>query len=213
LSKKILAGPSCIIDPPWPYERASKDEKLRGYSTDHEYPAMTVPEIGKLPVGKVAKYLFMWTTVAFVEDAYKLVRGWGLQPITIFPWIKCTQINPTGVPAYDVESEKQDSVATFKPNYGVGYWFRGCAEFILLAKHPDSPSIRTPWIGLLCPSARHSRKPDSLHQIIETNFPGPYLEIFGRRAREGWTVLGNEAPGDGRDIRESLAEYSLAGAD
>ncbi len=34
-------------------------------------------------------------------------------------------------------------------------------------------------------------------------YAGPYLEIFARRHRPGWTCIGNEL--DGLDIRESLA--------
>ena len=38
----------------------------------------------------------------------------------------------------------------------------------------------------------HSEKPEEFYQIVGELSPGPYLELFGRRRREGWTVLGNE---------------------
>jgi len=39
----------------------------------------------------------------------------------------------------------------------------------------------------------HSRKPDEQHGIIEACSPGPYLELFARYPRPGWTAWGDEA--------------------
>ena len=39
---------------------------------------------------------------------------------------------------------------------------------------------------------QHSRKPDAFFEMVETATPGPRLELFARRPREGWTVWGNE---------------------
>lgn len=207
--KKILAGPTGIIDVPWAYERTSDHEKLRGYSTDHEYPSLTTEELAKLPIGEMMNYLFMWTTGPFMEDAYKLIRAWGFKPITSLYWVKCTEIHPGGIafPPELTHEGVEENKFKFKPEYNVGYWFRGCVEPIILAKRPGVPSIRTPFIGLLSPNAGHSRKPQTLHQLCESHFPGPYIEIFGRRATPGWTVLGNEAPGDGADIRVSIQKF------
>jgi MT-A70 len=38
----------------------------------------------------------------------------------------------------------------------------------------------------------HSRKPDELYPIIEACSPGPYLELFARQRRPGWTSIGND---------------------
>lgn len=194
-------GPTMIIDPPWAYTRSSRHEKLTGYSTDHKYPPLTEAELATLPIGVIAEYVFVWTTGPFLVsgEALRLIAAWGLVPVTMFPWIKCNTINAEG-PA-------------FKPEYGVGYWFRGAAEYVILAKRPKAPSIRTAWVGLLSPNAEHSRKPDTLHQLIETNFPGPYIEVFGRRKMKGWRVYGNEAPGDGKDIRITLAKLAAESFD
>jgi len=42
----------------------------------------------------------------------------------------------------------------------------------------------------------HSRKPDEQYDIIEACSRGPYLELFGRGVRQGWTVWGNQADAD-----------------
>jgi hypothetical protein len=38
----------------------------------------------------------------------------------------------------------------------------------------------------------HSRKPDEIYDLIEACSPGPYLELFARSPRRGWTQWGNE---------------------
>lgn len=202
-----------IIDPPWAYEKASRHERLTGYSTDHEYPSLSTDDLRDFPIIKMMDYGFLWTTGPFIEDAYSLIRSWGMLPITMLAWVKVSEINTNGLPAFGQWDHEPE--VTIKPTYGVGYWWRGCVEPIILFKAPKVPSIRTPFVGLLSPSARHSRKPDTLHQLIEakddkTNeplFPGPYIELFGRRSRPGWTVLGDQAPGDGLDIRASVQKY------
>ena len=79
---------------------------------------------------------------------------------------------------------------------GVGFYFRNVTELVLFDVRG---SLRT-----LAPGRRqvnmiesrkreHSRKPDELYEVIEACSPGPYLELFARYPREGWTVWGNEA--------------------
>jgi N6-adenosine-specific RNA methylase IME4 len=38
----------------------------------------------------------------------------------------------------------------------------------------------------------HSRKPDETFARIEALYAGPYLEMFARQQRPGWTVWGNQ---------------------
>ena len=37
-----------------------------------------------------------------------------------------------------------------------------------------------------------SRKPDEAYEIIEACRPGPFLELFARERRAGWTQWGDE---------------------
>lgn len=183
---------TCIIDPPWPYERASKNEKLSGYVTQDnntKYATLSIADLAALPVGSaVSHYLFMWCTGPFIREALQLFDAWGFKYVTQLCWRKSTGI-------------------------GVGFWFRGDHELILVGKKPDVPSVRCTRVRSLfsAPRTRHSEKPDNLHVIIEDNFEGPYLEIFARKQRTGWTALGNEAPGDGADIRDSLPKLITEG--
>ena len=62
------------------------------------------------------------------------------------------------------------------------------------------------------PATKHSSKPEALQDILDLMFPDPdmqRLELFGRRNREGWTVIGNEAPDTlGEDVRASLVRLA-----
>jgi len=45
-------------------------------------------------------------------------------------------------------------------------------------------------------AAAHSEKPEVFAQDIEKISTGPYLELFARRPRDGWSVWGDQvAPG------------------
>ncbi len=39
----------------------------------------------------------------------------------------------------------------------------------------------------------HSRKPDEQYGLIEACSPGPFIELFARGPRKGWTAWGNQA--------------------
>lgn len=175
---------TAIIDPPWPYERASASEKLKGYvsqENNKQYETLSVERLKELPVGSVvSSYIFLWTVGPFLKEGIELLEAWGFEYKTQLCWHKNTGL-------------------------GVGYWFRGDHELVLLGKRKGQPSIRTNVRSIFAsPRLRHSEKPQTIHEIVEKHFPGPYLEMFGRKEREGWTIVGNEAPRDGKDIFESL---------
>jgi hypothetical protein len=56
--------------------------------------------------------------------------------------------------------------------------------------------------GIIAPRREHSRKPDDIHERIERLVAGPYLELFARTRREGWSSWGNEV-----DRFPPVAEY------
>ena len=56
-------------------------------------------------------------------------------------------------------------------------------------------------VNLLATRKReHSRKPDEQYEIIEGCSNGPFLELFARGTRKGWTTWGNQADDDYRPI-------------
>jgi N6-adenosine-specific RNA methylase IME4 len=183
-----------VADPPWNYNSARSDtRKNRGYvnyrESGSQYPVLDTDSLCALPVGELATneaVLLLWTTFPFIPDALKVIKAWGFEYVTGLPWVKIQSIDPP------------------VPVYGVGYWFRGAAELVLVGKRKKS--YRSNYIGFMSESFEHSRKPDDIHAVAEEIYPGPYLELFARRVYDGWTVVGDEAPGDGGDVRDSLVE-------
>ena len=186
MSLDKLSGFRCIVaDPPWPLKigktRTVNPGKHHGwhlpkYSARYElkYPVIPVEEIKALPVQGCADtnaHLYIWTINAHVESAYEVARAWGFRPSTLLSWCKA----PMGL--------------------GLGGTYCNTSEFILFARRGNLPARRrvdTSWWRW--PRGRHSQKPEAFQDIVESVSPGPYLELFARRARPGWTVWGNEVP-------------------
>ena len=196
-----LSGFRCIVaDPPWmigpPPARPRKAEGAidprttenrareyeRGFTTrktERPYAMMTVAEIEAMPVSGVADkdaHLYLWTINRYVEQAYSVARAWGFKPSTLLTWAK----KPRGI-----------MLGTFT----------GSTEFILFARRGTCKALRrldTTWFPWPRHNA-HSRKPEAFQDMVETVSPGPYLELFARRARPGWTVWGNEVEANNGD--------------
>ena len=78
-------------------------------------------------------------------------------------------------------------------HWGMGYHTRANTEPCLLATR-GSPRRLSADIHqvIVAPVAAHSEKPDEAYSRIHRLYPGPFLELFGRKRRDGWTVWGNE---------------------
>jgi len=57
------------------------------------------------------------------------------------------------------------------------------------------PYARHPSTWWAWPRGAHSAKPDAFLDIVEQVSPGPYVELFARRARFGWDYWGDESLG------------------
>ena len=49
---------------------------------------------------------------------------------------------------------------------------------------------------MYAPLQDHSHKPEEQYAVIERLSDGPYLELFTRRRRPGWSAWGNEIDAD-----------------
>jgi N6-adenosine-specific RNA methylase IME4 len=172
-----------IADPAWSYDRPG----VTAGGVGHEYQTMTVDEIAALPVPALAAkdcILLLWGTWPRLPDAVAVLRGWGFSHVSGFPWVKIA-----GEPSVDLWGQLD-----IKPRWGIGYWVRGCSEFVLIGRRGNVSPPAGDVVGLLSENFGHSRKPDSLHEYAEL-LPGPYLEMFARRPRAGWDVWGNQVAG------------------
>jgi len=182
-----------VADPPWPMPetgRTTRGEtdskgvytakggrqvdgtwwgKHRGGTIKLPYKTMTLAEIAGLPVVELAApdaHLYVWTTNRFLEETYGIVRGWGFRPAQMLVWCK----PPMGV--------------------GFGGAFTVTTEFVLFARRGTLPhaarqdSSWWQWSRVYENGhIAHSAKPDAFLDLVEQVSPGPYLEMFSRRAR------------------------------
>jgi N6-adenosine-specific RNA methylase IME4 len=83
----------------------------------------------------------------------------------------------------------------------MGRLFRNCHEICLIGTNSNKIyqqlQNRSQRTVSFAPNLKHSAKPENLQDSLELMFPnsvGKRLEIFGRRLRSGWDVIGNESP-------------------
>lgn len=171
-----------VIDPPWKYSNtlvvtgnAIGRTKQAGRSGTN-YPTMTIQEVKDLPVKSLADptgcHIYLWTTNTHVEFAWDILRGWGFTPKNLLTWAK----KPKGMIGFGVFSQ--------------------ASEFCLFGSMGENIRIgrcETTWWQWA--RRAHSQKPEEFQDIVERVSPAPYLEMFARRPRSGWSVFGNEVEG------------------
>jgi N6-adenosine-specific RNA methylase IME4 len=167
---KSLPGPEgeydvIVVDPPWPYGTRYDPESRRVGSP---YPEMSLEEIRgiKLPMAEDC-VVWLWTTNAFMHEAFHILEAWGLEPKTILTWVK--------------------------DRLGVGNWLRGKTEHCILAVRgrPGFWNLTNQSTILMAENRGHSAKPDEFYRMVEELCPGARkLDYFARRRREGWDAYG-----------------------
>jgi N6-adenosine-specific RNA methylase IME4 len=179
----VPGGPFRVVlaDPPWQYRNSGVD----GAAQSH-YQVASTAYICAMPVKEISArdaVLVLWATWPCLPDAMQVIKAWGFEYVTGFPWVKLTEPPEIGLWGNLIA----------KPSYGTGFWARGCSESILIARRKATPLPKGNMLGILCERMEHSRKPDCIYDYCE-QFKGPYLEMFARRTRAGWSSWGNEVP-------------------
>lgn len=170
-----------LADPPWCFHAWSN--KGEGRSASRHYKTMSLDDIKGLPVGDLAGpdcALFMWVIDPILPHAFDVLDAWGFTYKTkAFTWVKTTK--------------RSDISGPTKYHFGMGYWTRGNPEDCWLAVR-GRPKRRDRGVRqLIVDSVRdHSRKPDRVRVDIERLVGGPYLELFSRTDRAGWTSWGDQ---------------------
>lgn len=175
-------------DPPWRFitrAMARCSGKLGGGDRAPPYPTMSKAEIIALPVADLAAddcVLFMWACWPNLLETLEVIEAWGFTFKTCaFSWTKAD--------ARQLEMWRDD----YDVQMGTGYWTRANSEPCLLATRGSpkrvSAAVRQ---AIVQPRREHSRKPDCVYDRIERLVAGPYLELFARQQRPGWTAWGNQ---------------------
>lgn len=153
-----------VADPPWRYDNWA----TRGAAEDH-YPTMAMEDLAALHVPAADDaHLYLWVTNGFLREGFDLIDAWGFTYKTVLSWCK--------------------------PSIGMGNYFRNNTEHVLFALKGKLPTERKDvgtWFE--APKTKHSAKPEAFYDLVESCSPGPYLEMFARRQRMGWSVWGDEA--------------------
>lgn len=180
---KVAGGFQTILaDPPWRFTNrtgkvAPEHRRLDRYST------MSMDSIKALAVSKVAAknaHLYLWVPNALLIDGLEVMSAWGFRYVSNIVWAK----------------RRKDGGPDGR---GVGFYFRNVTELLLFGVKGSmrtlSPGRRQ--VNMIETRKReHSRKPDEQYDLIQSCSPGPFLELFARYPRDGWTVWGDESPED-----------------
>lgn len=169
-----------LADPPWQFQNrtgkmAPEHKRLTRYGT------MTLEDILALPVSQTLEetaHLYLWVPNALLPEGLRVLAAWGFQYKSNIVWHK---IRKDGGP----------------DGRGVGFYFRNTTELILFGIRGKNARTLAPGrsqVNIIKSQKReHSRKPDEAYEIIEACSPGPFLELFARGSRPGWTTWGNQA--------------------
>lgn len=169
-----------LADPPWQFinrtgKMAPEHKRL------NRYPTMDLAAIKAMPVADHAaltSHLYLWVPNALLPEGLEVMSAWGFSYKANIIWHK---VRKDGGP----------------DGRGVGFYFRNTTEIILFGVRGKNVRTLAPGrrqVNIIRTQKReHSRKPDELYDIAEQCSNGPYLELFARGGRPGWTSWGNQA--------------------
>lgn len=161
-------------DPAWSY----KNKKTGGSmisGADAHYKTMSIQEICELPIKDICEkdcILFLWVTVPLLPECLPVLDAWGFKYKTMFTWRKLMSL-------------------------GMGYWFRGQCEHLIVATKGKVKATRMQIPNFhQCKAEKHSKKPEYFRSLITDVATklgyDKKVELFARNETPGWDVWGNE---------------------
>jgi len=163
-----------VADPPWRFGDPLPGPK-RGAAKHYE--CLTLPQLCTFPLPPLVAdcWLFLWRVGSMQLEALAVAQAWGFRPPTSeIVWVKTV---------------KDGS----RPRLGMGRTVRNAHEVCLVCRRgrPERRSASVPSV-FHAPRGEHSAKPEAFFGLVEQLARGPYVELFARRARPGWTCFGKE---------------------
>jgi N6-adenosine-specific RNA methylase IME4 len=187
-----------LADPPWRFinrtgKVAPEHRRLARYGT------MKTEDICALPVGDMTvnpAHLYLWVPNALLPEGLAVMKAWGFDYKSNIVWHKVRK---------DGGSDGR----------GVGFYFRNVTEVLLFGVRGKNARTLPPGrsqVNMIQTRKReHSRKPDEQYELIESCSKGPYLELFARGTRPGWTYWGNQANDEYEPTWKTYSYNSAAG--
>lgn len=158
-----------VIDPPWAMEKIERD--VRPNQTGFDYPTMSEQELATLDIPADEHcHMWLWTTHKFFPMALRLLEAWKFKYVCTFVWHKPGGFQPIGLPQYNCE-------------FAI-YARKGTPQFV------DTKEFN---VCFDAPRGAHSEKPDAFYDVIRRVTGGRRLDMFNRRAIDGFSTWGNEA--------------------
>ena len=179
-------------DPPWNYDfkeptaSSGGNKHGSGYSAGLGvyYDTMTIEQIMNMPVKDITEkdaVCLMWVTVPLLPEGLEVLKAWGFKYKTMLTWHK-------------------------KNSKGMGYWFRGYTEHLILGVKGNVKAFKSLKKNIYESNThKHSAKPGYFRELYaeasSISFDEPKkLELFARTREgmfgnyeyEGWDVFGNE---------------------
>lgn len=172
-----------LADPPWQFmnrtgKMAPEHKRL------HRYHTMKLADICAMPVRDIAaeqSHLYLWVPNALLSEGLQVMSAWGFTYKTNIVWYK---VRKDGGP----------------DGRGVGFYFRNVTELLLFGIRGRLRTLapgRSEVNVVVSRKEGHSKKPRQVYEVIERCSTGPYLELFARAMRRGWTQWGDEVPTNG----------------
>lgn len=159
-----------VIDPPWPMEKIERDE--RPNQSEFDYPTMTEDQLKALAIPCAdACHVWLWATQKYLPMALGLLKSWKLKYVCTFVWHKPGGFQPYGLPQFN-------------------------CEFAIYARKGSPVFVDTKAFNLCfdAPRGGHSEKPEEFYDVVRRVTAGRRIDMFGRRAIEGFDSWGLEAP-------------------
>jgi N6-adenosine-specific RNA methylase IME4 len=176
-----------VICPDFPWEFEAYSGKGKQRSAERHYDVWPLERIlAMAPILKALAApdcaLLLWAVWPELAGALELIRRTEFAyESAAFVWVKATKnaeiITPDGTGLH----------------WGMGYATRSNTEVCLLATRGNPLRLAADVHQVVfAPVGKHSEKPSEVYHRAERLYPGPYLEMFARRPRAGWTTWGDE---------------------
>lgn len=164
-----------VADPPWEPAISKilgkKWTAINKASPHKHYQVMSVDEICALEVqAEDQSHLWLWVLNQHTDWGHRVAKAWGFEVWQMITWAK--------------------------PGLGTGR-FQSNSEHVLVCRRGSrhgNPFGMTGGTWFNWPRGRHSEKPGAFYDLVEKTSPGPYLEMFARETRLGWSSWGKEVP-------------------
>jgi N6-adenosine-specific RNA methylase IME4 len=189
-----------VADPPW--KKANGGVGHASLQCSTHYDVQTTEQIINTLSTWMSEYevapeshLYMWTVNSFsagkhqgIIPSLEVCERLGYKPITMIPWIKSNIGSPT---PYGMRYTEM-CIFAVKYDKGMGKRTRysGTNEIESVANGKGLCASKD---YINAPRREHSRKPSEFYDWVESRSKGPYLDLYSRTSRPGWTGLGYEA--------------------